>query len=132
MIALTLFFDGHCAFCAAEMRSLQRWDRAGKLAFVDIAAPDFSAAILGVEYAALDLALHSLTADGAVLVGIDSILAAYTLVGRAWLVAPLRVRALRPLMAYLYRQFARHRYQISAWLGYAPPCRDGVCQRPLF
>jgi hypothetical protein len=36
--------------------------------------------------AALNRESHARTADGGLLVGIDSLLAAYTLVGRAWLV----------------------------------------------
>jgi len=73
-----------------------------------------------------DPEMHALTADGRLLVGIDSLLAAYTLLGRGWMVAPLRVRALRPVFSALYRGFARNRYRISALLG-APACKDGVC-----
>ena len=53
----------------------------------------------------------------------------YTLVGRGWLVAPLRVRMLRALFSSLYRKFALHRYRISGWLGLSVPprCQDGVC-----
>ncbi|OEZ60141.1 hypothetical protein [Duganella sp. HH105] len=42
------------------------------------------------------------------------------------MMAPLRVRMLRPLLAALYRGFARNRYRISGWLG-RPACADGVC-----
>ena len=128
---LTLFFDGNCPFCAAEMRRLGDWDTAGNLAFVDIAIPGFSLDLPGVDMQALDRELHSLTATGRVLVGIDSMLAAYTLVGRGWLVAPLRILMLRPLLSGLYRRFARNRYQISSWLGYTqkPACSAGVCRK---
>lgn len=130
--ALTLFFDGRCALCSAEMTRLHRWDRHHRLAFVDIARPDFSTTGLGVDLAALNTLMHSLTADGRLLVGIDSLLAAYTLTGRGWLVLPLRVPLLRPLLAHLYRLVARNRYRISAWFGYRPVpagCDDGVCRR---
>lgn len=129
MAALTLYFDGRCAFCTAEMTRLAGWNAAGKLAFVDIAAADFDPAPLGVVLAALNRELHGRTDDGRLLVGIDCMLAAYTLAGRARRVAPLRVRALRPLLAACYRWFARNRYRISALLGYQarPACADGVC-----
>jgi predicted DCC family thiol-disulfide oxidoreductase YuxK len=72
--------------------------------------------------------MYSRTAQGRVLVGIDSMLAAYRLVGRGALVWPLAVPLLRPLLSGLYRLFARHRNAISAWLGLqAPACTDGVC-----
>lgn len=127
---LTLFYDGHCPFCAAEMARLRRWNKLGRLGFVDIAEPDFDPAPLGVDMAALDRELHSLTADGKLLVGIDSMLAAYTLVDRGWMVCPLRMRLFRPLLANAYRVFARNRYRISRWMGYRPiaDCAGAVCR----
>ena len=128
--ALTLYFDGRCAFCAAEMRRLGLWDQARRLAFIDVAAPGFDPAPLGVTLADLNRELHALDSGGRLLVGLDSMLAAYTLVGRGWIVLPLRVGWLRPPLAALYRAFARNRYRVSDWLGFrAPPrCADGVCE----
>lgn len=133
---LTLYYDGNCQFCLAEMHRLMRWNIASRLDFVDISTPDFDPAPLGVDMAALDRELHGRTADGRLLVGIDSMLAAYTLVGRAWIVWPLQVHILRPLLASLYRSFARNRYRFSRWMGYQPArqCEEGVCQpvNPFF
>ena len=127
--ALTLYFDGACPFCVKSMRQLGRWDTAGRLAFVDIAAPGFDPAPLGVDMAALNREVHGRTREGDLVVGIDTMLAAYTLAGRGWLVWPLRVRLLRPALAGCYRWFARHRYAISRRLGIRLPdaCADGVC-----
>ncbi|WP_229213350.1 MULTISPECIES: thiol-disulfide oxidoreductase DCC family protein [unclassified Duganella] len=125
MDTLTLYYDGSCGFCRVEVSRLRGWDRARRLAFVDIAAPDFVPPP-GVSMHALETEMHAQSTDGRLLVGIDSLLAAYTLVGRGWMVAPLRVRWLRPLFAALYRGFARNRYRISGWLG-RPACADGVC-----
>jgi predicted DCC family thiol-disulfide oxidoreductase YuxK len=126
---LTVYYDGNCPFCAAEMARLRGWNRANKLAFVDVAEPGFDPAFLGVTMADLDRELHSRTADGKVLVGIDSMLSAYTLVGKAWMVLPLRVRPLRPVLSAMYRFFARNRYKFSAMLGYKPVtrCEGNVC-----
>lgn len=126
---LTLYFDGRCPFCATEMARLRRWDSVRRLAFVDIAAPGFDPAALGVGMDALNREMHAMTPEGRLLVGTESILAAYTLVGRSWLVWPLRVPGLRSALAALYRWFARNRYRISALLGYRlPACEDGVCR----
>ena len=126
--ALTLYFDGKCPFCASEMRRLRTWDRSSRLAFVDIALPGFDPAHLNARMEELNLELDSLTAGGQVLVGIDTMLATYTLVGRGWMVCPLRVPLLRPILSYLYRQFARNRYTMSRLLGYkAPACAGGLC-----
>jgi predicted DCC family thiol-disulfide oxidoreductase YuxK len=127
--ALTLYFDGLCPFCVRSMRRLMAWDTAGRLAFVDIAAPGFDPLPLGVEMAVLNREVHGRTHEGEVLVGIDTMLAAYTLAGRGWLVWPLRVRLLRPALAGFYRWFARRRYAISKRLGIRLPaaCNGDTC-----
>lgn len=130
MAALTLYFDSACPFCRREMQRLRRWDAAGRLAFIDMSPPDFDPAALGVTLAAMNAELHALRADGAMLIGTDAILEAYTLAGRSWLVWPLRVDWLRPVLASAYRSFARNRYQISRWLGLGErksACDGGHC-----
>lgn len=131
MVTLTLYFDDACPFCRREMARLRRWDRTGRLAFVDIAAPGFDPAPLGASLAAMNTELHGRRADGSMLVGTDAILEAYTMAGRAWLVWPLRVPALRPSLAAAYRSFARNRYRISRWLGIGgarPACDGDRCE----
>ena len=129
MPELILYYDGNCPFCLSEMKRLMKWNRRGRLAFVDIAASGFDPAPLSVDMEALNRELHSQTADGRLLVGIDSMLAAYTLVERGYWVWPLRIKLLRPMLARLYRLFARNRYRISRWLGYQPVarCIEGQC-----
>jgi predicted DCC family thiol-disulfide oxidoreductase YuxK len=39
MADLTLYFDSACPLCRREMNRLRRWDRAGRLAFVDMSGP---------------------------------------------------------------------------------------------
>lgn len=126
---LTLYFDSQCRLCATEMARLRLWDRRGALAFVDIAADGFDPAPLGVDLAALDRELHAMTAEGRLLKGIDSIVAAYTLAGRGWIVLPLRLRALRGLWSALYRRLARNRYRVSDLLGFGSGqrCAGGAC-----
>jgi predicted DCC family thiol-disulfide oxidoreductase YuxK len=125
---LTLYYDGHCAICTREVARLAGWDGAGKLAFVDIAQAGFDPADAGASMAELNREMHSRTAQGELLVGVDSMLAAYRLVGRGARVWPLRVPLLRGVLAWAYRLFARHRYAISRLLGLtAPACADGVC-----
>ncbi|WP_432719441.1 DUF393 domain-containing protein [Jeongeupia wiesaeckerbachi] len=125
MTTLTLFFDSRCPLCSAEMRRLARWDRHGRLAYADMHGDGFDAADYGTSWAAMDAELHALTADGRLLVGIDAIAAAYSAVGRSWLVLPLKLPLTKPLWARLYRWFAHNRYRASRVLGYG--CVDGVC-----
>lgn len=132
--ALTLYFDGTCPFCAMEMQRLRQWDRKGRLAFTDISLPGFDPSHLGATMRELDLQLYSRTGDGRILVGTASMLEAYTLAGKGWMVWPLRVPVLRDVLSWLYRWFARNRYTMSRLLGYKPVCEAGVCQplNPFF
>lgn len=126
--ALTLYYDGTCAFCTREMMRLAGWDKHRRLAFVDITQPGFDPAFLGHTMADLNREMASQDAAGRVRLGVDSMLAAYPLVGRGVLVWPLRVPGLRVVLAALYRLFARHRYAMSKLLGVRmPDCSDGVC-----
>ncbi|MEK6347006.1 MAG: DUF393 domain-containing protein [Burkholderia sp.] len=127
--ALELYFDGRCALCVSEVQRLARRDSRRRLAFVDIAAPGFDPAPLGVDLAALNSEMHSRTAEGRVLVGIDSLLAAYTLTGRGWAVWPLRVPGLRQVLAGAYRLLARNRYRLSRRFGADAEggCESGMC-----
>ncbi|RQS68462.1 DUF1731 domain-containing protein [Burkholderia sp. Bp8963] len=127
--ALVLYFDGNCPLCVAQMQRLEKWNTRHGLAFVDIAEPGFDPASLGVDMAALNRELHGRLRDGRVLTGIDSVLAAYTLVGRGWLVWPLRVPGLRDVSAALYRTFARNRYALSRLPGLRsePACDGKAC-----
>lgn len=129
--ALTLYYDGKSPFCSTEMARLRHWDAKGRLAFADISAPGFDPQALGVDMAALNREIYSRTEAGTILVGTQSILAAYALVGRGWMVLPLRVPGLRDLLSWMYRLFARHRYTMSRLLGYNTPprCESGTCFR---
>ena len=51
------------------------------------------------------------------LVGIDCIAVVYSLIGRSWLVWPLKVEALNHSGDPIYRWFARNRYRASRGAG---------------
>jgi predicted DCC family thiol-disulfide oxidoreductase YuxK len=126
---LTLFYDGKCPFCKAEMTRLERWDQHQRLCFIDIANPSFDISATGVTFADLDRELHSMTRSGAMLKGLDSMLAAYTLVNKAYLVLPLRIPFLRPYLSQMYLAFARNRYKFSRLLGYGKAISSSLCER---
>lgn len=123
---LTLYYDGKCPFCSAEMRRLAGWDRVNRLDFVDMSQAGFDPSHLQLTMDDLNREMVSQRADGAVLIGVQSLLAAYTLVGKGWLVWPLRVPLLRDMLSWMYRLFARNRYKMSRLLGYKAPACDGA------
>jgi uncharacterized protein YbjT (DUF2867 family)/predicted DCC family thiol-disulfide oxidoreductase YuxK len=123
---LVLLYDGACPICVFEMDRLKGLDRARRLAYLDIAAPDFDPGRYGVTMAALMGRMHAVSPERGLLVGMEAIRAAYAAVGFGWLLAITGLPLLRPLCDRLYLAFARHRYAISRWLGMR--CDSGACR----
>ena len=76
---LTLYYDGQCPLCIAEMDFLQSRNAAGQLAFVDITQAGFAEAGHHISCEAAMAQIHGRTADGQVLVGVPVFAAAYKL-----------------------------------------------------
>lgn len=125
---LEVFFDGDCPLCAREVAWLSARDRAGRLRFTDIAAPDFDPAAIGLDRAALMGRLHARTADGAWRTGMDALRAAWAEVGLGALLAPTGWRGLRPLFDALYALFALVRPHLPGRR--APACDGDRCAAP--
>ncbi|MBV8465419.1 MAG: DUF393 domain-containing protein [Burkholderiales bacterium] len=125
MADYTVLYDGACPICVKEMRKIAGRDQARRLAFVDIAHPDFDAGRYGTTYEAMMAQLHAVDGAGRLLIGIDCVSAIYTAVGRGWLVWPLKIEQTKPIWRFLYRLFARNRYRASKMLGLR--CEGGTC-----
>ncbi|CUS49331.1 MAG: hypothetical protein HLUCCO02_04775 [Idiomarinaceae bacterium HL-53] len=112
---LIIFYDGQCPLCVREMTHLKVKDKDLKIGFEDILAPDFARRYPDVDVAAANRILHGLQ-DGNMIYGLDVTHAAWSLVGKGWLTAPLRWPVLRWFADKAYLFFARNRYQISKLL----------------
>jgi len=114
---LTLYYDGQCPLCVAEVAFLQSRNATGKLAFVDITQTGFAQADHDISCEAAMAQIHGRTADGHVLVGVPVFAAAYKLAKLpviAWL---LSRRWLMPVLQPAYILFAKHRQAISRRIG---------------
>jgi predicted DCC family thiol-disulfide oxidoreductase YuxK len=104
-----LLFDGACPFCSREAALLRRADAAGRIRFVDIAAPGFDPAAYGLTRAGVEAQLHFFDEAGRLCRAMDAVRGAYRAAGlgrrMAWTGAPL----LRPLFDWFYLVFARNR-----------------------
>ena len=106
--------DGDCPLCAREVAMLRRLDRGrGKLAFDDIAAPDFDATRYGSTHEELMARIHGVLPHGTLVEGVEVFRRAYGAVGLGWLVAPTRWPLVRPLADAAYRWFARNRLRLT-------------------
>lgn len=114
---LTLYYDGQCPLCVAEVEFLQSRAVRGQLAFVDVTQTGFEAAGHHISCEAAMAQIHGRTADGQVLVGVPVFAQAYRLANLPVLAWLLSRRWLMPLLQPAYVLFAKHRQAISKRIG---------------
>jgi predicted DCC family thiol-disulfide oxidoreductase YuxK len=110
---LTLYYDGKCPLCVAEVEFLQSRNAQGQLAFVDVTQTGFEAAGHNISCEAAMAQIHGRTADGQVLVGVPVFATAYKLAKLPVLAWVLSRRWLMPVLQPAYVLFAKHRQAIS-------------------
>ena len=113
MQQLSVFFDGDCPLCRREIDWLRRRDVQGRVAFVDIGAPDFEASDYPRTQDELMAEIHGQRADGAWLTGVDLFAELYQLTGLPFLSWLFSNRLLYPLLNFSYRLFARNRLRLT-------------------
>jgi predicted DCC family thiol-disulfide oxidoreductase YuxK len=117
MKKLTMYYDGLCPLCQAEILFLSGRNQAGLLSFVDVNSTEYIAESVGVScQQALD-SMYAQYDDGVLINGVDVFTAAYeraNLPVLAWLFSRV---SLRPMLSWGYRFFAKHRHIISSILG---------------
>ncbi|WP_199481762.1 thiol-disulfide oxidoreductase DCC family protein [Vibrio owensii] len=128
MTKLTVFYDGTCPLCAKEMKALKQRDAKQHIITVDIYSEAFTA-YPQIDPEQANTILHALNDKGELLLGLDVTHRAWQLVGRGWLYAPLRWRAVKPVADWLYLKFAKNRYRVSYWLTGTSRCNNGSCSR---
>ena len=114
---LTLYYDGQCPLCVAEIEFLQSRSTKDQLAFVDVTQTGFEAAGHHISCEAAMAQIHGRTADGQVLVGVPVFATAYRLAQLPFLAWLLSRRWLMPLLQPAYVLFAKHRQAISKRIG---------------
>lgn len=115
--ALTLYYDGNCPLCKAEMIYLSARDTAGRLGFKDVRQTQALDSLSGVSCESALANIHAVTPDGQRLIGVQAFQVAYALVGLKRLSWFLSIRALQPAFRLGYRLFATHRYALSKVFG---------------
>ncbi|WP_407334087.1 thiol-disulfide oxidoreductase DCC family protein [Enterovibrio sp. 27052020O] len=126
----TLFYDGSCPLCVAEMHQLRALNHRDTLAFEDILAPDFTHRYPDISPDKARNVLHGKYDDGRLLLGLDVTHHAWKLVGRKRWIGLLRLPVIRWFADKAYLFFAKNRYRIS-WLltgkSRCAPCANGAC-----
>lgn len=114
---LTLFYDGLCPLCQAEILFLSRRNQRGLLQFIDINSNYYHPDLIGIS---CENALESMYAqfdDGRLISGIDVFAETYRRADLRWLAWLLSISFFKPLFRFGYRLFARNRHKVSRVFG---------------
>jgi predicted DCC family thiol-disulfide oxidoreductase YuxK len=112
---LTIFYDGYCPLCVAEMKQLAELDSRGELVFADIQDNDFVTRYPHIDPVEADRALHAEYEDGRMIYGLDVTHQVWAKVGKKPWLAIIRWPVVRWFADIGYRIFASNRYTISYW-----------------
>jgi predicted DCC family thiol-disulfide oxidoreductase YuxK len=123
MPGLTVLYDGKCQLCRGSVARVRRWDRAGRVEFLDVHDPSVAGRFPQVTREEALRWMQAVDGEGRIFSGAD----AWARIGRtlpgwklvAWL---LMVPGIRFLARRIYAWIARNRYR---WNKEA--CADGSC-----
>lgn len=128
---LTIFYDGNCPMCSAEMQHLKRSDSDHLIELVNLHQSDFSEQYPHINVDDAMRILHG-SYQGKLLLGLEVTHRAWTLVGKGFWVAPLNWPVVKPVSHWVYCWVAKYRHPISAFLSKVfgighQQCESGVC-----
>lgn len=117
MQKLTIYYDGQCPLCQAEIEFLKMRNRENLLAFVDLADPSLDEDKHQISCSMALENIHGRLGDGGLLVGVPVFAEAYRRAGLHALSWLLSRGWSTPMLSIAYRVFARYRRPISGRIG---------------
>lgn len=127
---LTIFYDGFCPLCVAEMNTLRSLDSQQNLRLEDIHGDGFTNKYPHIDPIEADKVLHGQLDNGQIIKGLDVTCLAWKLVGKHKWMQVLRWPLIRFFADKTYLFFARYRHQISSFVSGKPrcePCKKDRC-----
>ena len=125
---LTIFYDGACRVCAAEMSLYRKRDRTSRLVFVDISDPGFGLERNGITLDDFMAQMHAIDHCGTIYRGIEGFWAIWqAFPGSTWyglLGRLVMLPGVNMLARTGYGLFARYR----RYLPRRHTCTDGTCR----
>lgn len=114
---LTLFYDGTCPLCQAEILFLSGRNQANLLEFIDIHSEKYDPLKLGVSCEEALAAMYGQYADGTLINGPAVFPEAYRRANLPTLAWIFSRKTMQPALQIGYRFFAKNRHAISRVLG---------------
>ena len=113
----TLFYDGACPLCQAEILFLSGRNQANLLDFVDINSEQFDPQKIGVSCEAALAAMYGQFASGKLIQGVSVFPEAYRRANLPRLAWFFSRKPFQPFLKLAYLFFAKNRHAISSLLG---------------
>ncbi len=114
---LTLFYDGACPLCQAEILFLENRNVLGLLNFVDIHSRDFNPNEAGISCNQALASMYAQYESGQLIQGVEVFTQAYLRANLPFLSWIFSRSYLRPILDSSYCFFAKFRHQISKIFG---------------
>ena len=114
---LTLFYDGACPLCQAEILFLSSRNQADLLGFIDINSERYDPLKVGVSCEEALAAMYGQYADGTLISGPAVFPEAYRRANLPTLAWIFSRKSMQPALQIGYRFFAKNRHAISRVLG---------------
>ena len=114
---LTLFYDGACPLCQAEILFLSGRNQEGLLDFIDINSERYDPISVGVSCEQALASMYGQYADGELIHGATVFPEAYRRANLPFLAWLFSRKILQSILQFGYRFFAKNRHQISKLLG---------------
>jgi len=121
---IEVFYDGDCPLCRREINFLRRRDRQSRIDFTDLQKLDFNSPEVEKTYAELMDKMHGRLPDGTWITGVEVFRRMYDAIGWKWAVTVTRWPVVRPLLDWMYVQFASRRLMFSG----RSRCSDETCE----
>ena len=106
---LTLYYDGACPLCQAEILFLSRRNQAGLLDFIDINSERYDPLTVGVSCEQALAAMYGQYANGVLINGVSVFPEAYRRANLPFLACLFSRKTLQPLLQIAYQVFAKNR-----------------------
>ena len=117
MQSLTIYYDGECPLCLAEIHFLKSRNKDHLIEFVDVAATQYDEATHQLSCQLALAAMHGRLADGTLLKGIPVFTEAYRRSDLPFLAWIFSRTWLEPFLSAMYYVFAKYRHSISKTIG---------------
>jgi predicted DCC family thiol-disulfide oxidoreductase YuxK len=113
----TLFYDGACPLCRAEIQFLAGRNQAQLLEFIDINSAAYDPAVIGVSCEQALAAMYGQFSDGTLINGVVVFSEAYSRANLPWLAWVFSRKTLQPALGLGYHFFAKNRHRIARIFG---------------